>query len=201
MVIIMVVVMAILLSTLISIIVTLITITIGTKEIPLTALITILVKGILILLEKAGHVHQLLRLVVEQELQQATGLQQNLQHHQGVPKVAPLHPIERLHLIGPLHLIEPLHRHRAGHQHQKQQGHHHRVHQIGLLHRDPLHHHALQAQAVHVQVAEEVEDDKFFILMKIKKEAVQNEQPLFFYFCFSLIHQTHLKAYQKHSCL
>jgi hypothetical protein len=134
------------------------TITIITKEIPLTRLITISIKGISILLVKGDHAPQHHKLVADQGLQLPTGRQQNLQHHQGEPKVEPHH------LIGPPHLIERQRRRLAGHQHHKQD-HHHRVHQIGhhLHHRDHPHHHALRAQAVRAEVAEVVEDDKFFL--------------------------------------
>ena len=111
--------------------------------------------GISILLGKEGRAHQHHKLVVDQGLRLPTGHQQNLQHHQGEPKVEPHH------LIGPHQLIKPqLHR-LVGHQHHKQD-HHHPVHQIGHLHhRDHPHHHALRAQAARAEVAE-VEDDNIF---------------------------------------
>ena len=175
------VVVGIHLSTSMSIIVTLSTITITTKEIPQTVLITTSIKGISILLVKVAHAHRHHKLAVDQELQLPTEHRLNLQHHQDEPKVAPQHLIELHHLTKPLHRIEPhhhltelQHRHLADHQHHKQ-GRHHRA---GLLlRRDHLHHHAHQAPVVHVEVAEEeVEDDKFFIQTNpIKKEAVQYE--------------------------
>ena len=107
--------------------------------------------GISILLGKEGRAHQHHKLVVDQGLRLQTGHQQNLQHHQGEPKVEPHH------------LIEPQRHRLAGRQHHRQQDHHHRVHQIDHLpHQDHPHHHALRAQAVPVEVAEGVEDDKFF---------------------------------------
>ena len=108
--------------------------------------------GISILLGKEGRAHQHHKLVVDQGLRLPTGHQQNLQHHQGEPKV-------ELH-----RLIGPLRHHLAGHLHH--QDHHHPVHQIGHLHhRDHPHHHALRAQAVRAEVAEVVEDDKFFLYL------------------------------------
>ena len=78
--------MAIHLSTLMSIIVTLSTITIITKEIPLTVLITMSIKEISILLVKVVLAHQHHRLVVDQELRPPTGRQQSLQHTSGRTK-------------------------------------------------------------------------------------------------------------------
>ena len=126
------VVVVIHLSTLMSIIVTLSTITIKTKETPLTVLITTSIRGISILPVKGARAHQHHKLVVDQELMLLTGRQQNLQLHQDVPKVGP-------HL-----LIEP----------------HHRVHQIDLLHQDHLHHQGLRALVDHAEAAEAVEDAK-----------------------------------------
>ena len=142
------VVVGIHLSTLMSIIATLSTITITTKEIPLTVLITTSIKGISILLAKEAHAHQRHKLVVDQELMLLTGRQQNHQHHQDAPKVEPLL------------LIEPHHRNPADHQHHNQQDPHHRAHQIDLLHQDHLHHQGLRALVDHAGAGAAVEDAK-----------------------------------------
>ena len=161
-------VVAIHLSTLMSIIETLSTITIKTKEIPLTVLIITSIKEISTLLVKGAHAHLHRKPVVDQVLQLPTGPQQNLQHHQDEPKVETHHLIEPQHLIKPHHLIGLQHRRLADHQHHKQIDHHH---QAGLhLRRDHLHHHAHQALAVLAEVAEEVEDDKFFFKKSTKKK-------------------------------
>ena len=75
--------------------------------------------------------------------------------------------MEPQHLIGALHLISPqplieLQRHRlAGHQHHRQIDRHHQIDLLPQI--DHLHHHAHRALAVLAEVAEEVEDDKFFL--------------------------------------
>ncbi len=135
--------------------------------------------GISILLGKEGRAHQHHKLVVDQGLRLPTAHQQNLQHHQDEPQVEPQHLIGALHLISPQPLIE-LQRHRlASHQHHRQIDRHHQTDL--LLQIDHLHHRAHRALAVLAEVAEEVEDDKYFCNLSYnKKEAVQNEQPLFF---------------------
>ena len=159
------VVVAILLSTLMSIIETLSTITIKIKEIPRTVLITMSIKGISTLLVKGVHVLQHHKVVADQVLQVPTGRQQDLQHHQGEPKVELQHLIDPQHLIelrrARQHLIEPQVELQAGHQHHRQIDRHHQIDLLPQI--DHHHHHALRAQADRAEVAEEVEDDKIFL--------------------------------------
>ena len=151
------VVVAILLSTLMSIIETLSTITIKIKEIPLTVLITMSIKGISILPAKGVHAHQHRKGVADQVLQLITGRQQNLQHHQDEPQAEPQHLIGVLHLISPQPPIEL----QASHQHHRQIDRHHQIDLLPQI--DHHHHHALRAQADRAEVEEEVEDDKLFL--------------------------------------
>jgi len=185
-------VVGILLSTLMSIIVTLSTITIKTKETPLTVLITTSIRGISILPVKGAHAHQHRKLVVDQGLRLPTGRQQNLQHHQDEPKV------ETHHLIKPHHLTE-LRRHRlAGHQRRRQIDLHHQTDLLPQI--DHPHHHAHLALAVLAEV--EVEDDKFFLYYILKKKRLFKMNSLFFLrILYNSIHHNHQKAYRKHSCL
>ena len=124
-------------------------------------------KGISTLLVKGVHAHLHRKLVADQVLQLPTGHQQNLQHHQDEPKVVTHHLIEPQHLTKPhllteLHLLTEPQRHLlAGRQLHKQIDRHHQTDL--LLQIDHPHHHVHRALAVLAEVAEEVEDDKFFI--------------------------------------
>ena len=141
------------LSTLTFIIITRSTITIKTKEIPLTALITTSIKGISILLVKVEVAHQHHKLIADQELRRLIGHQQDLQHHSQGEQKAELHhrtelhhrielqhQTELQHRTDPHHLTKPQHQGLAGHQHHKQIDHR----QTDLLEQDHHRHRALQ---------------------------------------------------------